>query len=112
MLSQVSAAPGLTPECATAREVPQPGVGGCSTRFRLLHPGVVHDEYSLLVLSKSVINGRNYLRVSHRQVQCFVATCLIIVIRKRLEVPGVHFWKPNSEGITANLDGFVHCIKR
>lgn len=38
-----------------------------------------------------VINGRNYLRVSHRQVH-IVASCLIIVITKDLEVAGVHFW--------------------
>lgn len=75
-----------------ARELAVSAAGSCSVCFRLLQPGVVvHDEYSLSVLSMCVINGRNYLRTDYRQVQVIIARCLIIVIRKHLEVPGVHF---------------------
>lgn len=75
-----------------ARELAGSAAGSCSGRFRLLRPGVVvRNEYSLSVLSMCIINGRNYLRMNYRQVQVIIARCLIIVIKKHLEVPGVHF---------------------
>lgn len=70
-----------------------------------------HHGHPLPVLSIHVINGRNCLSRNYRQVQVVTARCLIVVIRKHLEVPGVHFWKHNSNWVPLDFDGFVHCIK-
>lgn len=70
-----------------------------------------HHGHSLPVLSMRVINGRNCLTTNYRQVQVVTARCLIIAIKKFLEVPGVHFWKHSSNWVPLDFDGFVHCIK-